>query len=227
MVEQRELRSTSRAEHGFGSTDAKADDRTQPDIIPFDEAEIDNIVRSFSNVTKDIYLSCDPFGPTITVPCPIRGVYPLLGMQLDDSNVKRRLYLRHCEKGTASARIRKWRSMLRGGVLLAMDDIPVSTLKEVQTIVERVRSEKKSEINLTFGTEEKVSMHPDYGTPQLYFDQLNVIANYLQDIRDGDTHIDLENDDEPIINYIITKKRKRSNAQFTRQELKKRQDWKE
>lgn len=70
------------------------------DIIP--------IVNSFSSQYENIYLSADPFGPTLSRTITVRGVHDTLGLQLDDNNVRGRLILRNCEKGTPSHRMKRW-----------------------------------------------------------------------------------------------------------------------
>ena len=235
IQEVQQLTATDRGDKGFGSSDNPSDTpsipipNTVPNVIPCNPNEINppQIHRMQYNdnaVDKipQLYLSCDPFGPTLTMPCRVTGVHPLLGLQLDDTNMNGRFILRHCEKGTPSAKIRKWRSTLRNSNLVRINDIPVSSKQDVQNMIEKARQSQRPELELTFATEEKVSMHPEHGTPQLFFDQLNTIAAYLQEMKYNETFMDLEYD-EPTINYL--QKKRKNNAQFTRNELKKRDDW--
>ena len=57
---------------------------------------------------------------------------------------------------------------------------------------------------------------------KLYFDQLNAIAAYLQELKYDEEFIDVDTG-VPIINLI--NKKRCNNAQFTRPELKRREDW--
>ena len=68
-------------------------------------------------------------------------------------------------------------------------------------------------------------MHPEHGTPQFFSDQINNMAAHLQDIKYDEEFYDIESD-MPLVNVLQQKKNK-SNAQFSRKELKARSDWKE
>ena len=59
----------------------------------------------------------------------------------------------------------------------------------------------------------------------IFFDQINNIAAHLQDIKYDEEFYDIESD-MPLVNVLQQKKNK-SNAQFSRKELKARSDWKE
>ena len=78
----------------------------------------------------------------------------------------------------------------------------------------------------TFATEERVTIHPTLGTPQLYFDQLNIIAKHLYECKTGD-EILLESDYIIPAIYHVKKKKGVGMSQFTRTELRKRDDWEE
>ena len=234
--------SSSRGTQGFGSTgeqhtpppestekpttsfeNPQQSTTSSPVPIPYTNDEINKpTVRSYTDRLGDLWLSHDPFGPTLTMEVTTKGTHPTVGLQLDDNNINGRLYLRHCEKRTPAARMKKWRTNLRNSNLLRINDIPVSTLEQVKQIVADARANKTPNLLLTFATEERVPIHPEHGTPQLYFGQLNTIAAYLQEPKHDEEFIDIETG-TPIIN-LIAKKRK-NNAQFTRPELKRRDDW--
>ena len=140
-------------------------------------------VRSFSTAGENFFLSCDPYGPNTTVSINITGVHPTLGLQIDSNTTSGRLVLLNCLKGTPSAKIKRWRSTLRNGNILEMDGEIVSTIKKIEEIIAEARRQQKSEIKITIATEERVPIHNDSGTPQLYFDQSNAIPAYLQEIK--------------------------------------------
>ena len=191
-------------------------------MIPYSEDELDRpIVRSISTPLEDMYLSSSPLGPTITIETKLQGIHPTLGLILDDRNTLGRLTLLECEKGTPSAKIKKWRSKLRYSNLIEVNGKPVKAISEVEEEISQSRKEQKSEISLTFATDEKIPIHIEKGVPQLYFDQLNVIAEILQEIKYDAEFLDVECE-PPVVNLV---RKKRNNAQFTRRELKKRKDW--
>ena len=229
ICETATLNETTRGKNGFGSTDLPPSptppqtvDAKESNMIPYDDDEFDHpVVRSISTPLEDIYLSSSPFGPTITIETKLQGVHPTLGLKLDDRNTIGRLTLLECEKGTPSAKIKKWRSTLRYSNLIEVNGKPVKAINEVEQEISQSRKEQKSEVSLTFATDEKIPVHIEKGVPQLYFDQLNVIAEILQEIRYDAEFLDVECE-PPVVNLL---RKKRNNAQFTRRELKRRKDW--
>ena len=241
IIQTDTLELTARGSNGFGSTgetitsqlivtqtppvtsDPKPESHTSPQPIPFTPDELDKpTLHSFTDRIGDLWLSNDPFGPTLTMEIDVKGSHSTLGLQLDDNNMIGRLYLRHCEKSTPSARMPKWRTNLRNSSLIRINNQPVKSINEVKRLIAQARTDNIPKLQFTFATDERVSIHPEHGVPQLYFDQLNTLAAYLQEMKYDEQFIDLETN-EPIIN-LLSKKRK-SNAQYTRAELKKREDW--
>ena len=254
VVETDTLPNTSRGEQGFGSTDdpvhqslptVSSNDTspiittspseqhsstsppsdTQHHVITYTDNEITQPrLNLLSSGLEDLYLSCDPFGPTTTAQIKVTGVHPTLGLELEEQSHNGRLILRNCAKGTPSHKIKKWRSTLRHGILLSVDDKLISNLSDVTTYIEQARHQRKSHLTLTVATEERVPVHTDNGTPQLFFDQLNILAAYLQEIKFDETILDHDLE-TPILNLIKVKHKSKGMAQFTRKQLKQRDDW--
>ena len=148
--------------------------------IPFEDNEIDTPkIKPFSTTYENIYLSCDPFGPTTTVTVKLSGVHPTLRFQLDMIEATDRLTLLNCTKGTPSAKLKRWCSTIRNGHLISINNESVTTMQHVEQIIATARQQLKPDLQFTFATEERVAIHTESGTPQLYFDQLNAIAAYL------------------------------------------------
>ena len=171
-----QLDDTDRDQKGFGSSDG-AVRAIHP---PADNG--DNIV-----------LSSTPYGPTMTVECRVKGNHATLGFDLEENSMKDRVVLISCLKGTPAARIPKWRSQLRGAILRKVDNVEIKNIKDVVQTIEKLKlrlSNKRSNekmVNLQFVMLEKVAVHPQKGVPQLYFDQLNVIATHHMEMKeDGD-----------------------------------------
>lgn len=155
----------------------------------------------------------------------LKGEHPTLGMQLDDRNMHGRIKLLHCEKGTPAYKMKKWRSVLRNSNIIEVENQPVATIAEIQDLIRKYKSQGKPNLTCTFATEERVTIHPTLGTPQLYFDQLNIIAKHLYECK-TEEEIVLESDHIiPAICHV--KKKKGGMSQFTRTELRKRDDWEE
>lgn len=236
ITNEGEMSKTLRNKGGFGST-SECKGKPTPTTIPFESDEINGRINSFTSTTEYLYLSNDPFGPTITVPIMVRGDHATLGLQLDTRNEKGRLILSHCEKSTPSHRIKKWRSTLKGGNLIKIEGQDVTTIEDVRKHIENARNVKKEEIQLTFATEERVPIHTVHGVPQIFLDQLNNIGNILHEMKYEEEFIDIDEDEmepyvrpkmessNPVINKIATKKKKKTGSQFTRKQLQKREDW--
>ena len=134
------------------------------------------------------------------------------------------MILRNCAKGTPAHKIKKWRSILRNGNLNRINGKSVSSLIGVKAYIEDARKQQKSHLILTLATEERVPVHVDSGTPQLFFDQLNILAAYLQEIKLDEQFLDHDLE-TPLLNLIKVKKKAKGIAQFSRKQLKQREDW--
>ena len=244
IVETETLPST-RGSQGFGSTDTNTtheiaqppissdapvitspSDKPSPTVTPVPYTDVNIVecdpneiitpsINAFSSPLEDLYLSCDPFGPTTTTEIKITGVHPTLGLELEHQSHNGRMILRNCTKGTPAHKIKKWRSTLRDGNLLRMDNKPVSSPEKVKKIVQEARLQNKSTITLTLATEERIPVHIDSGTPQIFFDQLNALAAYLQEIKFDETFLD-DDLETPLLNLLKVKKKAKGMAQFSR-----------
>ena len=167
------LEETDRGMNGFGSTDPVVRQIHSPNING------DNII-----------LSTSPYGPTMTVECKLKGNHCTLGLELDEESMAGRVTLLNCTKGTPSARIPRWRSQLRGAILRSINSVAIKTIDDVVHTVERFKKETASQkpaerkIEIQFSMLEKVSIHSEKGVPQMYYDQLNVIAKHHLELKE-------------------------------------------
>ena len=88
------------------------------------------------------------------------------------------------------------------------------------------------ETKISFATLNRQALHPQHGIPQLYHDQLNVIAQHLYDMRqikNKNENIIFETDEftleSPLDMERIINKVKQKHNMFTLQQLLKRDDW--
>ena len=91
--------------------------------------------------------------------------------------------LKQCMKGTPAARISRWRSTLRNGYIFSVNNTTVSTVEDATKEIEKAVC-THSDLTIIFGTLEKSSLHPQNGTPMIYFDQLRLIGQHLHDIKE-------------------------------------------
>ena len=210
---------TERGENGFGNSDAST-------TLPLSTAQTS---ADISHPPPQLYLSSNPYGPTITVECKIKGNHPTLGLELDSETQESRLILTGCQKGTPAAKISRWRSTLRGAVLQQIGHTTVETIEDVTKIVESMKLAQQAEVQLTFLTVEKVPIHTQQGIPQLFHDQLNILAKHHQELREEATitasHISPLEDDNPTIAQV--QKQPDSPKKLTRRYLKQCDDWEE
>ena len=71
-----------------------------------------------------------------------------------------------------------------GAYLLALDDTPITSEEDVTNFFSQDQ-QLKNTITLKMGTIQKLAMHPDNGVPIMYFNQLNMIAHHLRQIKYG------------------------------------------
>ena len=149
-----------------------------------------------------------------------------------------------CKRSTPCARIPKWRSELRGAYITSINNHPVSTVKDVKLQIQHARSQNMENVEIGFATIEKAAMHPQMGIPQLYQDQLNVIAEHLWDLRHDpewhneieealpclevmkkDTYQDLSQEDKQALQKALMASSVKKQRKLTRKLLQQRPDW--
>lgn len=167
VQEQSTMTTTERADKGFGTTDTQHAQIEYKDgevstKIPEDDGIIP-IIQSFSSQCEIIYLSADPFGPTLPMIMTVRGVYDSLGLTLDNNSMRGRLLLANCEKGAPSHRMKRWRSTLRESNRIEIDEKIVSHIQEVKDTIQCAPDQKKTEMIMMFITEEKIHIHSGKG----------------------------------------------------------------
>ena len=111
--------------------------------------------------------------------------------------------------------------------MLTVNETTVSNHSDVQEAIQNAREHNHTSIKCTFATIDKVAMHPQEGIPLMYYDQLNIIAKHLADIKLNDDeqnsmHQKYLQAIEPQIGKLKSTKKK---AKLTRRILKSRNDW--
>ena len=227
-VENTSLNSTERQDAGFGSTNEPQEVvapvvrsmKVQPNKTS-NEPVISDIPIE---LPYNIFFSTDPYNNHLKHTVNITGIHKTLGMELKKDVYTGRLQLQACTPGTPVARIPKWRSQLVNSTVLKVNDVPVTTIPEVEQIIKNMRINKESKVTIIFGTVDKVPIHPSYGVPQIHFDQLNVIANHLHELK-GNQLPDCNNGHTST--SIPTISKAQSTPRFTRRFLKQQKDWDE
>jgi hypothetical protein len=103
-----------------------------------------------------------------------------------------------------------------------MDDIDIITEADLIQAVNAARQRKQFRTTMEFATDDSYGIHPHHGVPQLYFDQINIIAKHLRDIQEEaitrqltPSHTTPPTPEEPV------------SQSFKLHQLRKREDWPE
>jgi len=83
--------------------------------------------------------SSNPFGNSANVSISIKGDHPTLGLEIIKNSDNARLTLHSCTSSTPLTRIPRWRSTLRSGIIIAIDNQLVDTIADITTIISTSR----------------------------------------------------------------------------------------
>jgi dUTP pyrophosphatase len=154
-----------------------------PDTVSRKVKEVTSTRNDEDLMPYDIYLSQDPFDQRLEVEIAVKGDHPTLGLMMTQCPQRQQLHLQDMTLSTPGSRIPKWQSTLRNAHLINIEGTPVYTDHDLLMAIQAARDKKKFKIQSTFATDRSYSIHPYQGVPQIYFDQLNIIAHHLQEIQ--------------------------------------------
>jgi hypothetical protein len=110
----------------------------------------------------------------------LQGADPLLGMVLyEGTGVSTQPRVGTIRPSTPAAKLKCWRRDLLGSYVISIENELVKTKQDIIQTIQKFRNQNKNSITIQFATIDKQSIHPQMGLPQLYHDQLNVIAEHL------------------------------------------------
>ena len=199
-----QLSSTERGSGSFGSTDANTTKNKRdttfpqannPSVTPSDlnkssppaaaAASLKADLLTTFEVPYHISLDSNPYDfSTHRMIQPRLNDDNMLGMIVDQCQYRHLPKLKDCRPGSSSIRIPKWRSQLRNAYITHVNDISVNNVEDIQRIVSKaLQYSRKESIKISFATIERQPIHPQYGIPQLYHDQLNLIGQHLWDMK--------------------------------------------
>ena len=195
-----DLTATERSTGGFGSTgitklktSMKPNQTDKPVIpLPLDNHQQSTTARAAHLVddhtpTCNIDISHDPFIDTQRITLTTRGHHRTQGLVLEDSvNWENHVTITSCRPGTAATKIKNWRKRLKNSTLLAINDTPVTSRAQVESIFKDIV--RNTDVILHIGLNEKLPMNDTQGVPMMYFDQLNTVATHLQQIKNNEGH---------------------------------------
>ena len=236
------LSRTTRDKQGFGSIEHREQTTTPslrpPHTAPGDNLSRDNIITPYNSDDEErherrsiepihaiqadttppyqITLSPDPFDNTIQILISTRTSHPTLGLITKYDEPMQRLQLVDCKHGTPAAKIPKWRSTLKNGHITHTNGIIVKSINHLIEILTKAKTNKESDVSITFSIMEKTAMYLMLGVLQLHHDHLNVIAKHLQEIKQ-DTQLLRDTHDDNVARPFVKK--------LTRRKLKETPEW--
>ena len=191
-----ELTATARGQQGFGSTDKKDVSMSRPILHPSQippptlivarAATASSLMTHNTITSTQIDLSVDPYDNRVTITLPRRPcLHPSQGLDLEICPQRNLPRLKGCLKGTPAVRISRWRSVLRNAYILSVNGSDVTTIDDVVEAISLAKG-KNDDVSIVFGTMEKSALHPQNGTPLVYFDQLRLVGQHLHEIKEQD-----------------------------------------
>ena len=195
-----ELLSTSRNFDGFGSTDntwkkscvhqffdvptSRLDETPAAAAavsLHFDHKVFPDLHLAF-DMPYDIDLSDSPFEFFYDREINISGAHPTLGLILEQCDQFSLPCIKSCLKSTPAAKLPRWRSELKHAYILSVNGEKTETIEKVETAISSARKRNDKSLFINFGSFKEISHHSQLGIPQLFHDQLNVIAQHLWDL---------------------------------------------
>ncbi len=177
----KELNMTTRGGQGFGSTDIPNTIRTAIARAPV-HVDTTNMQLVF-DMPYDIEMSTEPYDYYTHRMVPTNDNNPYLGFDLTLCDTRGQVKVNHCTKGTAAAKLRNWRSELRNSYIIEVNGTAVRTPEDVAKEIKAAKEKQLKEVHILFATQDSKPIHSELGIPQIYHDQLNVIAKHLWHIR--------------------------------------------
>jgi len=131
-------------------------------------------------------------------------------------------------KGTPAHKLPRWRSTIKRGILLNINNKPVASSADVTAYIQQAKAQKLTHIRCKFATLQYQPLHPHEGSLMLYYDQLNVIAKHLTHSTGPTTNTTCELPPAVLAIHAITDKavlQEDLGKTFKLKELKARPDW--
>jgi hypothetical protein len=147
--------------------------------IPTTKLSLDHEIMTKNDISRTdvmmIYMSPHPFRDSFEEEFRLRLFdhlkHPTAGLVCSSRNG--RLYLQDIQPSTPAAKIRAWRSRVRGAWLIKVNDIAVTTVEELSLIFKQLAVTKAPTCTLLLAHSELKNGQVETGIPQINVDQLN------------------------------------------------------
>ena len=162
------LSTTDRGLGSFGSTDKKSVNASPPrqeliEKFPFQNNYAASAASAQVQPTgHDISFSDDPFDNKMDIVIERKGNHPTLGLDLVMCPDREQPRIIGCNKGETVGKIRKWRSTIKDGYVLAVNNEHITTISEIKQYFQKPDNDN---VIITVGTMKRQSLHPQTGVP--------------------------------------------------------------
>ena len=157
-----------------------------PTVITARAATARSLVTINTITSENLELSSNPYDNRVEISLPYRKCnHPAQGLDLKMCPQRNLPRLKQCMNGTPAAHISRWKSTLCSGYILAVNNTTVSTVEDATRAIEKAVS-TKIDLTIVFGTLERSSLHPQNGTPIIYFDHLLLTGQHLNDMKENE-----------------------------------------
>jgi deoxyuridine 5'-triphosphate nucleotidohydrolase len=140
----------------------------------------DHILQVDGIAPYNIWMSTDPFNHRMTLNIDTKGTHPTMGLIVKECPTTHRVQLIDMAPGTPGIRIPKWRSTIKRSILLSINNIAIQHPDDVPRVIAEIRAQGATMGVFEFATATGLIHHPTEESLHLYYDQLNVIAEHLQ-----------------------------------------------
>ena len=169
--------------HATGQTDTPQLPIRTVSPEPEEQTATVNATMSEMLIPYTIHTSTDIYDNILVRDMLTTGDHPTKGLVIQQCPHRNLPTITECKSGTAAAKLKKWRSTMRGAYILDINGIEMTCEADITSFFS---TNKDAQVRLKLGTIEKQAMHPDDGVPIMYFDQLNMIAQHLRELKYGD-----------------------------------------
>ena len=216
-----DIGTTQRGSNGFGSTGINdKDTQFSQSRSMCNSTSIPHHKLQACDVTLCFHEPCD----LLSIEISTKHTHPTLGLELEEN-----LVVKNCKTGTPAAKIKQWRTAVKGTALYSVGGIRAHTTKDA---IMQFHKCKDHTVSLQFNsiqfnsnqTNKQTPIHPESGTTQITFDQFVQIAQHHQDLTLGmqTKHILLESD---ALDPVYISKVASLPETLTRKKLIQQADW--
>ena len=167
--------STSRSTNGFDSTDKSStvsiSDSTSS--VPTPDKDTDTTIHTIHSLKSNLNVSIEmpyqismslkPFDNYTHRTLQVKGNHPLLGLSLQICKTRNIPQIIECLKSTPAICMPRWRTELKNGYIIAVNNNPVQTIDQVKYEITNARNKALTTVDIQIATFEKIAMHPQQG----------------------------------------------------------------